>query len=1603
MPGQETESVLKLTKRPRLRPKDVSHRRSLGTSEPGIFLSPDVRASPGWTEPTSPSDASSGVHEALVGLFPSTVLASHFVVVLAFGQSRVSVPGSPHMLVSTLRLTAGAISDRDPELLSLMHGPQILDLEAVLGDYAGFFSSHAFHVTVALFPASPPVRITDRAPPNPPISLPRPIFPSSLPVTPPPITHASFLILVIFEDGSTMAPVVWNSLSVRRLCQQIGTFSNVAPDTVYLYFAGSVLDMERSMDDHPPIQAGARVYAFFSIARALRMVVKMMQGGNLPPPAVPPVSATFGPVLPPGFDRTAPPHARAPMAGPRPSPATGGSSSVSDKLRSTFKCPKFLGEVRYWKTWNQGFVRFLSINKLDHVVDEGFLTTPLTAQQHDENKFVYYILEDAVSSSTVASKYVRRAAVWNGHEAYFLLYDGFALSGPANAAILLGELSNFRCKTDETPSELVLRLQELFEDLEAVPGNAALVLNDTQKINYLLSAIRAERSLAPVYSRIQTDQVRGRISFEQACDDLRFRCEALRADDLLHSAIHPTKVRGLVAMGGSSSSDAGRESTLPRPGDTAHALITTADKRQNRGASRRKEPKEPVACLVQGCDSLTPPHLRLCKSCYHECIAGKHSTLTLKSGEKATYDVTTQRIAFPDGNKGSRPPGKPAVTFAPPPGNTGARPIVKAGVARPAGPSVPPPTSLATPLSLTFHVDSGAGQSICSCPDAFLALRPCAIEVAGVAGSLPVFGVGSAVFAVHTVTGRTVVALIHNCLLCQGSPFNLLSVSQFQSLSQNSVSFSTISPSLTMKSSHGCVGIPLVLDDGLYSFVAEPIHPSDDRNRSSSRWDMTAKTSPDTPFRLPHPGEFSSMPALAGSGSWTYKLLAGTSPEHRIMAFPVTNGTHFDAELRSFCDGFLAPVAPPPARHTYDLSNPTHMADLSARFMGTGDERLRRTVELSRGLLPTTGRVPVHSFPQGKFAQGKTPRVSKGKVHHLHRAAICEVIFMDTFETGDTKYRYGQAFVDYRSRWGDVIPLRSRTQVGWSFGEFCCRNFTPLVLVRDNISENIGGVLMQECHNRNVKSAYICPYTPQQDQAENYLERVTTMASYAMVYAGAPLFFWIWAIGAVVFISNITATYYSREQVWFTPYTVVFGEPFPDASLVVPFGCGALGLIRMTVPSSRHAVPSLLIFIHYATSHPLYTYAFYSPRTKRVLYRQDAIFLVTTFPMRAARLNSGLPADGEPLVAVRSSLASSLSASDTEYSFAQWQAGDLLPDYEDHATGIPLAVDPNFSRSDTPAFPPDWPCRYPHHPSFGPQSTVPVPIPPLFPSSPSSVSNLGSGIPLAPAFGPRDREICADRPLEGRSDPVLAGQASADSAGMHTNEPSRFSPCDRDFSPDVTLTDADAGSDADASPADSMDADDRSDEECQEFTGEHLPVGPTPMAYSVPDRDRDQSRGMGNYLRAPHAVPSSNPKRTRLNAITRESSSVVSAPVAPLPTPPVPTDAPDDVPALSRRSTRHRRLPSSGLDVPWPASIPRVPVPQRWQYVLPIDTVHSALQAHNHLPQDSLGGESPHDIMYGLLALPETCLDAVNVVSRDEVDGMALPPVPDTTAISSPL
>ncbi len=137
-----------------------------------------------------------------------------------------------------------------------------------------------------------------------------------------------------------------------------------------------------------------------------------------------------------------------------------------------------------------------------------------------------------------------------------------------------------------------------------------------------------------------------------------------------------------------------------------------------------------------------------------------------------------------------------------------------------------------------------------------------------------------------------------------------------------------------------------------------------------------------------------------------------------------------------------------------------------------------------------------------------------------------------------------------------------------------------------------------------------------------------------MVLSGAPIFMWRWTIIYAMFIMNKTAAYYRKEGVWATPWELTNGEPFPDSSIVVPFGCAALVMLTEDEREKFKATCAMLIFFHYALDHPLYTYAFFSPRTKRVLFRQDCIFLPEVFSMREARTRVGLLPDEKPLKTV---------------------------------------------------------------------------------------------------------------------------------------------------------------------------------------------------------------------------------------------------------------------------------------------------------------------------------------------------------------------------------
>ncbi len=98
---------------------------------------------------------------------------------------------------------------------------------------------------------------------------------------------------------------------------------------------------------------------------------------------------------------------------------------MHSKLLGTFKLHKFDGTPRAWKQWDRDFIRFLGLHQLEHVLLEGFLLLLPHPDAVAANKIVYFLVEEAILPGTLASKYVRQAALWDGHGAYVLLYNGF--------------------------------------------------------------------------------------------------------------------------------------------------------------------------------------------------------------------------------------------------------------------------------------------------------------------------------------------------------------------------------------------------------------------------------------------------------------------------------------------------------------------------------------------------------------------------------------------------------------------------------------------------------------------------------------------------------------------------------------------------------------------------------------------------------------------------------------------------------------------------------------------------------------------------------------------------------------------------------------------------------------------------------------------------------------------------------------------------------------------------------------------------------------------------------------------------------------------------
>ena len=283
-------------------------------------------------------------------------------------------------------------------------------------------------------------------------------------------SDGTFEIFLTFSGG-TVVHRVWDSMPIAQLVFDAGIlFGLDHQDLALILFSGS--------QGPTPISLTGRVSG---------------------PPRISPASTVFVFYVP----------GQRPLVAPPPPPLYSHSdresslSGLSPKLLASFKLPKFDGVARNWKGWEKAFSRFLGIHQLDHVLEENFLESLWTAPgAKAANKMVFFLVEDAVATGTLASRLVRQATKWNGHEAFVMLRNGYVFNGPQTATILLAELSRLRLKRDEDASTFCFRLVELVEDLELIPGDAAVFLTDTQKLGYLLSAIRHESSLQSVYVQL---------------------------------------------------------------------------------------------------------------------------------------------------------------------------------------------------------------------------------------------------------------------------------------------------------------------------------------------------------------------------------------------------------------------------------------------------------------------------------------------------------------------------------------------------------------------------------------------------------------------------------------------------------------------------------------------------------------------------------------------------------------------------------------------------------------------------------------------------------------------------------------------------------------------------------------------------------------------------------------------------------------------------------------------------------------------------------------------------------------------------------------------
>ena len=240
--------------------------------------------------------------------------------------------------------------------------------------------------------------------------------------------------------------------------------------------------------------------------------------------------------------------------------------------------------------------------------------------------------------------------------------DAYVYTAHAEGALLLQQLQSFRLDAGESLTLFGIRLEELFTNLEGLEGEHAMTFPMTQKLTYLLSAIRREPHLEAAHMYLQAEMNRGTMTFDMAMRELHLRCQAMRADEALESAVPQPHGSGLRRGFVSSGPDHGTDDDAVN--SSVMALVTTQNKR-HRGSDRtgsstpanRTGSSTPAnapntnaavgtVCLVAGCTDLCA--LPICRLHFASLVCGKDTALTLRNGYgNVTYDKVIRGAVYP--------------------------------------------------------------------------------------------------------------------------------------------------------------------------------------------------------------------------------------------------------------------------------------------------------------------------------------------------------------------------------------------------------------------------------------------------------------------------------------------------------------------------------------------------------------------------------------------------------------------------------------------------------------------------------------------------------------------------------------------------------------------------------------------------------------------------------------------------------------------------------------------------------------------------------------------------------------------------------------------